>query len=56
MDAEKYAKWDPVTDDEILALFGLCILMGINKLPALHDYWKKDPIYHYSAVAKQNFP
>ena len=53
MGEEKYAKWDPVTEDEILTFLGLCILMGINKLPALRDNWKKDPPYHYSPVASR---
>ena len=53
MGEEKYAKWDPVTEDEILAFLGLCIPMGINKLPALRDYWKKDPTYYYSPVASR---
>ena len=25
--------------------------MGINSLPALDDYWKKDSVYHYSPIA-----
>ena len=25
--------------------------MGINSLPSLHDYWKKDSTYHYAPVA-----
>ena len=30
---------------------GFMILMGINHLPALADYWKMDPTYHYGPVA-----
>ena len=30
---------------------GFCVLMGINHLPALDDYWSKDPMYHYSPIA-----
>ena len=29
------------------------ILMGINKLPSLYDYWKKDPVYNYAPVASK---
>ena len=26
------------------------LLMGIVNLPALFDYWKNDPVYHYTPV------
>ena len=28
--------------EEILAVLGFSLLMGINKLPNLRDYWKRD--------------
>ena len=27
------------------------MLMGINNLPEIYDYWRKDPVYHYAPVA-----
>ena len=36
---------------ELKAYFGFMILMGLNKLPGLVDYWKVDPIYHYAPIA-----
>ena len=43
--------WRKVSDSDIWAFFGFCILMGINHLPALHHYWSSDPIFHYAPVA-----
>ena len=51
MAPEKFAAWEQVTVPELKAYFGFMILMGINKLPALVDYWKVDPIFHYAPVA-----
>ena len=33
------AKWKPVQVEEILAFLGLCLVMGIQKLPWRHYYW-----------------
>ena len=30
--------WEEVTANDVWAFFGFCILMGINRLPALHHY------------------
>ena len=38
----QFNKFQKVTVEELLAYFGFMILMGINKLPTLHHYWKKD--------------
>ena len=46
MSADQYAKWEEVTAEEICFL-----LMGINHLPALSDYWKLDPTYRYGPIA-----
>ena len=51
MGDEKYTTWEKITTDELKAYLGFCILMGINHLPALDDYWSKDPTLHYSPVA-----
>ena len=31
-------------ESDILVLLGFAILVGINQLPSLADYWKKDQI------------
>ena len=36
---------------ELKAYFGFMILMGMNNLQALIDYWNMDTIYHYAAIA-----
>ena len=51
-DAE-FSSWKQLTVPELEALFGFMILMGIVRLPALTDYWKKDDVYHYSPVASR---
>ena len=45
------SSWTDVTESEILAFLGFAILMGINQLPSLVDYWKKDPYFRYSPIA-----
>lgn len=34
-------QWKPITMDEMKALFGLNIAMGIAKIPAAKMYWQK---------------
>ena len=51
MGEEKYSAWSKITREELRAYLGFSILMGINHLPALDDYWSTDPALHYSAVA-----
>ena len=48
---EDVSKWIDLTEGELLAFLGFTILMGINQLPSLKDYWKKDSYFHYSPVA-----
>lgn len=39
--------------EEIKALFGIFIIMGIVKLPSYKCYWKEsEPIYYQASVAK----
>jgi hypothetical protein len=34
--------WEEVTTEELKAYLGFCVLMGINRLTALDDYWSSD--------------
>ena len=36
-------EWLDVTENDIWAFFGFCLLMGINRLPQLHLYWNTNP-------------
>ena len=36
-------RWTKITVEESKAFLGFSILMGINHLPSLDDYWSKDP-------------
>ena len=47
------AKWLDVTAEDIWAFLGFALLMGINKLPQLHQYWNTDPVYHYLPIAER---
>ena len=47
----KYVLWNKITVEELKAFLGFCVLMGINSLPALKDYWKRDPVFHYAPIA-----
>ena len=51
MGDEKYDKWSKITVNELKAFFGFSILMGINHLPSLNDYWSRDPRLRYAPVA-----
>ena len=37
--------------EEIRAYLGFMILMGINKLPEVRDYWSNGEYLHYSPIA-----
>ena len=46
-------KWTVVTENDIWAFLGFTILMGMNVLPAMSDYWRKDQVFHYAPVTDQ---
>ena len=53
MGEERYAQWTQITVDELKAFLGFSILMGIDQLPSVDDYWSKDPCLHYSPIASR---
>ena len=36
-------EWDKVTVEELRAYFGFKVIMGLVPLPAVDDYWRRDP-------------
>ena len=53
MGEEKYAVWEKVTVEDMKAFYGFNILMGVIRLPTLHDYWKCDDHFHYAPIASR---
>ena len=51
MGDDKYQKWEKISLDDMHAYFGIMIIMGLTKLPALGDYWRRDPLFHCSIIA-----
>ena len=48
---EKYMEWEKISVQELRAYFGFMVLMGLVPLPAIDDYWRRDPLMHYSPIA-----
>ena len=48
-----YSSWTKITREELKAFIGFSILMGINRLPSVDDYWSKDPLLHYSPISNK---
>ena len=51
MTSEEYDEWKPIDVADLKAFLGFQILMGLNKLPSVDDYWKQSQVYHYSPIA-----
>ena len=51
MGSEKFDKWTKITVGELKAFLGFSVLMGVNQLPEIKDYWKKSEYFHYSPIA-----
>ena len=51
MGSVRYASWTKVTFEEMTAILGFMILMGLVQLPALSDYWSKDDTFRYGKIA-----
>ena len=40
----RLAAWENVSKEELKAYFGVCVIMGIDQLPRIADYWKDSTI------------
>jgi len=39
---QRLVRWRNVNKDEMKAYFGVCVIMGMNILPKIADYWSSD--------------
>ena len=53
MGQPSFDSWQPLTVADLEAFMGFMLLMGIVNLPALFDYWKSDPVYHYTPIVSR---
>ena len=44
-------QWEEVNAEDIWAFLGFSIMMGINKVPALHLYWSRKDLYNNKAIS-----
>ena len=51
MGDRKHATWTKIAAGNMEAFLGFSILMGIVHMPFLNDYWKRDPLLHYTPIA-----
>jgi hypothetical protein len=51
MGEKKFGTREKLTRSEFRAYLGFCIMMSINHLPALEDYWRLHPTFHYLPIA-----
>eukprot|EP00731_Ephydatia_muelleri_P013737 Em0007g1047a len=53
MKENKYEQWTKVTCEVMRAYFGFHILMSINRLPSIDDYWSTNPNLRYGPIANR---
>ncbi|XP_011407636.1 PREDICTED: piggyBac transposable element-derived protein 4-like [Amphimedon queenslandica] len=51
MGDKKFQKWKKISTEDMNAYFGIMIFLGLTRLPALSDYWHRDPLFHCSIIA-----
>ncbi len=51
MEPGKFEQWKNISSIESEAYLGFSILIWINSLPSLDDYWSTDPALNYSPIA-----
>jgi hypothetical protein len=48
--------WAPTEAEEMKNFFGLCLQMGVVKLPKLRDYWSSRPVFGGYPIGSQVMP
>ena len=52
MGEERYRKWDIITTEDLVAYFGIMIVMEMVRLPALADYLKQDLLFQCTIISE----
>ena len=52
MGEKRYRKWDIITTEDLIAYFSILIVMGMVPIPALADYWKRDPLFICTIISE----
>ena len=53
MGNRKYETWSEMRVDDISPFLGFSILMGLNILPSIDDYWKRNKYTYYEPIASR---
>lgn len=48
---EQSKNWTPITPEEVRVFIGICIFMGIHRLPSTDHYWSSDPALRVDVIA-----
>ena len=46
-------QWKEVTAEDMQAFLGVSLMMGLNKVPSLHQYWSQKDLYYNKAIASK---
>lgn len=46
------AEWTPLDSEELLAWFGILMLMGLKEFPHIRCYWDRTPFYNCPLISK----
>ena len=50
---EAGSQWEEVTADDVWAYLGFLVMMGLNRVPSLHQYWSRKDLYYNKAIASK---
>ena len=51
-DDDEITEWE-TNADEIRAYLGFTLLMGINRIQDVYDYWSTNPVFHYFPITSR---
>ncbi|CAG4993144.1 unnamed protein product [Parnassius apollo] len=48
----RFRSWKPINREEMLKFLGVALVMGLNKVPHVNDYWSKNIMYRNEYIIK----
>lgn len=48
----RFRYWEPINREELLKFLGVALVMGLNKVPHINDYWSKNIMYRNEYITK----